>query len=83
MELLEKVVFFVFVFDEIFFQGFAYIDFDNEDGLLAALKLNNHKVKGSKLKVRRSDPANKGAARHGSRNEGIYGGFTFKLTVEY
>lgn len=54
-------------------RGFAYIDFDNEDGLLAALKLNNQKVKGSKLKVRRSDPANKGAARHGSHNDGDAG----------
>ncbi|KAH7281483.1 hypothetical protein KP509_36G050300 [Ceratopteris richardii] len=36
---------------------FAYVDFDNEEGLSAALKLNEQKLKGSKIKVLRSDPA--------------------------
>lgn len=48
-------------------RGFAYVDFDNEDGLTAALKLNSQKVKGSKIKVMRSDPSfggKKGGTQH-------------------
>ncbi|MCO5600438.1 hypothetical protein L7F22_054551 [Adiantum nelumboides] len=54
---------------------FAYVDFENEDGLTAALKLDNHKVKGSKIKVLRSNPASVGkkdATRQKDQTEGLH-----------
>ena len=38
-------------------QCFAYIDFENDEGLSAAVLKDNSKLKGSKLKVHRSDPS--------------------------
>lgn len=54
-------------------RGFAYIDFENEQGLAEALSKNRQKLKGEKIKVLRSDPAlghKKTAVAHG---DGSYG----------
>src|SRR5690554_2020802 len=37
-------------------KGFAYIDFQNEEGVKAALSLSGSKVKGSDINVQRSKP---------------------------
>ncbi|KAI5070523.1 hypothetical protein GOP47_0014866 [Adiantum capillus-veneris] len=50
---------------------FAYVDFENEEGLTAALKLDNQKLKGSKIKVLRSDPA-WGGKKGASRQQGLH-----------
>jgi RNA recognition motif-containing protein len=55
-------------------QCFAYVDFENDEGLQAAILKDNTKLKGSKLKVHRSDPsgtAKKGAAVGTKQNTGM------------
>ena len=55
-------------------QCFAYVDFENEEGLCAAVLKDNNKLRGSKVKVLRSDPS--GNARKGpvtsKRHDGKY-----------
>lgn len=58
-------------------RGFAYADFETDEGLLAAISTNNQKLKGLKVKVMRSDPAlvgKKGAAGPGSHDGHHRGG---------